>query len=154
MMKLTIGCIGILIIVALSWPARMQAAPALPPRPTVVPTAGPSPVEPRDPAEGGWIALCARAGAATIGQDLWTVVQWQDQAGNWNVVEGWQGNFDQVVGADGFKTWWVAPRDRAKGPFRWVVYQGPGGALLSMSEPFYLPRAESETVRVELWLAH
>ncbi len=78
----------------------------------------------------------------------WTVVQWQDSAGNWHDVEGWQGPPD----ADGGKSWWVAAKDFGTGPFRWVVQQGPGGRVLGMSAPFHLPSGAAEIMQVTVLL--
>lgn len=75
----------------------------------------------------------------------WTVVQWQDSAGNWHDVEGWQGVIEGNQ-----KTWWVDAKDFRTGPFRWVVYAEQNGQILSQSNPFYLPTGATETVMVEL----
>jgi hypothetical protein len=80
---------------------------------------------------------------------LWTVVQWQDALGGWHDVEGWRGTLDE----GDKKTWWVDKADYAKGPFRWVVYQGQGGDLLGTSESFYLPSGHGQIVTVEVSLA-
>jgi len=74
--------------------------------------------------------------------DAWSVVQWQDFAGGWHDVEGWRGSLGQA----GTRRWWVAPSDFGTGPFRWVVTQGPGGAILWSSEPFSLPSVENGVV--------
>lgn len=65
----------------------------------------------------------------------WTVVEWQDARGQWQTVAGWQGGLD----ADGHKTWRVAPASFGTGPFRWVVYVKPGGAVWAVSAAFQLP---------------
>ncbi len=88
-------------------------------------------------------------------QDLWTVVQWQDpHTGTWHDVGGWQGTPDGVEVEDetvvGQKSWWVAEEDFGSGPFRWVMYQGQGGAQLATSEPFDLPGFNREVVQVEV----
>jgi len=72
----------------------------------------------------------------------WAVVQWQGSAGDWHDVDGWQGTLD----ASGGWRWWVGARDFGRGPFRWVVSQGPGGPVVAVSQPFYLPGAAGETV--------
>jgi len=66
--------------------------------------------------------------------DLWSVVQWQDAQGGWQDVTGWRGT---VV--KGRTIWWVEQKDFGKGPYRWVVLQGEGGALMATSQPFNLP---------------
>ncbi len=108
------------------------SAGSLPPRPTPIPSITPvartgvsgAPIELQVPgAHSAW----------------WTVVQWQDARGNWNIVTGWQGSFDEIKSGTGYKTWWVAPADLGKGPFRWAVYETKDGALVKASEPFNLP---------------
>ncbi len=76
---------------------------------------------------------------------LWTIVPWQDALGGWHDVQGWQGTLDGYQ-----KLWWVAEDDFGTGPFRWALYQGKGGALLAVSESFYLPGLTNETVEVSL----
>lgn len=121
------------------------AGPNLPPRDT------PAPAEPggddrSDPDRplGTYLELHLNQPPAGV----WTVVQWQDSAGNWHDVEGWQG----VPDADGGKRWWVAAKDFGTGPFRWVVQQGPGDPLLGMSAPFHLPAGAAEIMQVTVLL--
>lgn len=91
---------------------------------------------------GGYIALKMSAASP----EIWTMVQWQDQAGMWHDIEGWQGTLD-----DGRqKVWWIDPADFGKGPFRWVVYQGQNGKLLANSSSFNLPGTAYETVSAEI----
>jgi hypothetical protein len=78
----------------------------------------------------------------------WAVVQWQDSAGGWHDVEGWQG----TLGEGGNQRWWVAARDFGKGPFRWVVSQGQGGPALGVSQPFNLPGEANQVVPVTVSL--
>jgi len=92
------------------------------------------------------------AGLGIPWQALWTVVQWQDDRGRWQDVNGWQGNLDAVVGGEGRKTWWLPNSLRGKGPFRWQVYQVEGGRLLATSEPFDMPAAAGRKMTVELSL--
>jgi hypothetical protein len=81
-------------------------------------------------------------------ETLWTVVQWQDKAGDWHEVEGWRGELDE-----GYKkVWWVAPADFNKGPFHWVIFQARGSQILATSEPFYLPHIANEIILSEVWL--
>jgi hypothetical protein len=87
--------------------------------------------------------------------EVWTVVEWQDDGGEWRVVEGWQGTLDEVSQEDGVtgrKTWWVGKPNLGRTPFRWRVYQSRGGLLLATSETFSLPASTHETVRVEIAL--
>jgi hypothetical protein len=65
----------------------------------------------------------------------WSVVQWQDSDGNWQTVEGWQGNLEA-----GRAVWWVHPKDFNTGPFRWVVLTEANGTVIATSDPFMLPR--------------
>jgi hypothetical protein len=146
MMKFVLFGIGMCLIL-LFQPTHTQAAPTLPPRPTIAPLTTP---DPPPHAEGGWIVLRAALKDMMSAQTVWSVVQWQDAAGEWHNVEGWQGTFDVVVGTVGIKTWWVAPRDLAKGPFRWVIYQERDGAWLAASDTFYLPRNLAETIYITL----
>jgi hypothetical protein len=105
---------------------------ALPPRPEDVPSvvAGDGDDEGDQPV-GAHIVL--KAPLAPVG--AWTVVQWQDSAGDWHDVEGWRGTLD----ASGYRRWWVDAKDFGTGPFRWVVSQGADGPVLSLSPPFNLP---------------
>ncbi len=57
----------------------------------------------------------------------WSVVQWQDSAGNWHDVEGWRGTLD----SQGYIRWWVDAKDFGTGPFRWVI---TGGDSVSVAD--------------------
>ncbi len=161
----TVACA--LAVVGVVWIPVPAAQAALPPRPTVQATAtaqATATVEAKIaarppeaqielhvqfPADWPW--------ADVHWQDLWTVVQWQDAWGDWRAVEGWQGEMDDVAVdaagvVSGHKTWWVAQKDFGAGPFRWVVTQGKGGALLAASESFDLPSVNHATVTVALSL--
>ena len=145
--------LGVMLIGLASVYTPASARPlALPPRPTptVVPTAVPTavptivpPVRSLSPAvEGGAIVLHVTAPPA----GLWATVEWQDAAGNWHPVEGWQGTLD----ADQTKTWWVAKADLGTGPFRWVGYERYGGQRWAHSLSFYLPAINRQKVEVAL----
>jgi hypothetical protein len=128
---------ALLMAVMMLLPSPTQA---LPPRQTATPTPTSSPERSRDDAPtGSHIALHVTFEQA----GLWTVVQWQDSAGNWHDVEGWRGTLDE-----GQKVWWVAQKDFGTGPFRWVVYQSQGGKLLGSSVPFNLPAFPNQTMQV------
>ena len=73
---------------------------------------------------------------------LWTVVQWQDTAGNWHDVEGWRGQLDW----SGWQRWAVAAKDFGDGPFRWLVVDGQNGPSLSASPAFTLPTGANQIV--------
>ena len=74
---------------------------------------------------------------------LWFVVQWEDAAGNWHHVEGWQGTPDSIEKMSESvritKKWWVAPKYAGRGPFRWIVSHIETGELLAISEQFAFP---------------
>lgn len=115
-------------------PSRALAAPtSLPPRPT------PTSINTSSP--GGLIEL--RVGS--MHRELWAVVEWQDTSGDWHRVDGWQGTLD-----DGRQVWWVAPDDLGKGPFRWAVYDRPGGNVRATSDEFYLPAVDRGIVQVNV----
>jgi hypothetical protein len=78
----------------------------------------------------------------------WSVVQWQDSAGNWHDVEGWRSSLPE----NGIQRWVVEAKDFNTGPFRWVVRQGQLGSTAGMSNPFNLPAGANETVRVAVTL--
>ena len=158
-------------------PAEQATAANLPPRPTRTPTPkpGPSttpsptlvppisltPPAPRlrpveDQAPGGAsIELRARLApgfSATSAAKLWTVVQWQDSAGRWHAVEGWQGTPDQVAGDMATKTWWLPASLFGQGPFRWAVLDTLGGQRLGTSAEFSLPSQAGEEAVIEVTL--
>ena len=83
---------------------------------------------------------------ATAG--VWSVIQWQDSAGNWHNVDGWQGTLD----ANGFRYWWVAQKDFGTGPFRWLVTQSQDGPMLGKSAPFNLPLKANEIKQIKVLL--
>ena len=131
----------------LAWPLmQVQAGPTLPPREPPPPV---SPPEEEDDGDdrpiGAYIELLpvqkTPAGA-------WSVVQWQDKAGEGHNVEGWQGVLDQ----NGGQRWWVAEKDFGKESFRWLVTQGSDGPVLGASASFNLPAGANETVLVKVVL--
>ena len=116
----------LLVPFLLAFSAPNSITAGLPPRPT------PEPVKSKHP--GAYIEL--QLSGATVGSDgVWTIVQWVDEFGEWHDVAGWQG----TVELDGSQTWWVAPDDMGKGPFRWQVYASQNGDLLATSDEFVLP---------------
>jgi hypothetical protein len=139
--------VGVSFLSFLTTPSKpIQAAPplpTLPPQPTRTPTpiSSPDTTKRRDEKPiGGYIEL--RVQPAQAG--LWSVVQWQDAAGNWHDVEGWRGT------VEGIRVWWVAEADFGKGPFRWVIYQGQDGPRLATSPPFYLPSQANQTLQIQV----
>lgn len=85
-------------------------------------------------------------------QELWTVVQWQDEWGYWRDVAGWQGTLDQVQDGEGKKTWWLDEGLLGKEPFRWRVYRSQAGTLLATSDPFDLPTSTGATATIKMSL--
>lgn len=83
-------------------------------------------------------------------QNVWTVIEWQDDKGDWFVVTGWQGNLDAIAQGEagwiGTKEWWVGHENLGTGPFRWKIYEYSGGPLLVTSEPFDLPEEAGKTL--------
>jgi hypothetical protein len=67
----------------------------------------------------------------------WVDVQWLDPSGGWHDVDGWAGPLNTAQG--GYVYHFVDPKDFGKGPFRWVVSDKQGGAVLGMSGLFYFP---------------
>jgi hypothetical protein len=74
-------------------------------------------------------------------------VQWRDETGGWHDVEGWQSTLDtSTVTEEPFKQWGVYAKDYGAGPFRWIVYAEPGGAVLATSPRFFLPNGNGANV--------
>lgn len=140
-MGITLLIFGVAVALVGLW-APAQAGPALPPRqPPTTPQPDNDKKHDRDKPIGAYIELQAPTAAA----GSWTVVQWQDSAGNWREVEGWQGPLEGHS-----KLWWVAAADFGKGPFRWIILSGPGGSVSATSNPFNLPNGANEIVRVQV----
>ena len=136
-------------VLLLAWPPLLtQAGPELPPRETPIP-AQPSDDEDDDkddPPDGAHIVLQVPSAPAGV----WTIVQWQDSAGGWHDIDGWQGTLDE----GDQKMWWLAPDLFGKGPFRWLVYQSTErDELLATSASFHLPDAAGEKLWVEVSLS-
>jgi len=135
-----VGMLALFVALVSSAPFAAASPARLPPRPTpATPTPTPAPL-PRV-RDGGLIQLVVPSAQS----GLWTLVQWQDARGGWHDVTGWQGTLDGDS-----QMWWVAEADLGKGPFRWRVYRGKGGALLGQSTPFDLPADIGKVVRVEV----
>jgi hypothetical protein len=166
------------LVVSIISALLMQAAPvAFPPRPPR-PTPTPAPLPPRPPRPtstpeptsqsvpqtvplGALIVLYVQfpeKGLEFHWQELWTVVQWQDEFGYWHDVEGWQGTLDEIVDSEdrdvkGRKMWWLASDLFGERPFRWMVYRFQGGELVAKGESFHLPDHAGEIVRIKISLA-
>lgn len=143
LIKLTFAILFTSLLAWAMWPASVAEAD-LPPRntPTPIPASSKDIDKDDDGPIGAWLEL--QAGSAHAGK--WSGVQWQNSAGAWENVDGWQGSLDEA----GRCSWWVAAKDFGRGPFRWVITQGKGGPVLSASEPFYLPAGANETVKVNM----
>ncbi len=142
------------------------------PAPTIQPTPNPTPQPVNEEGLiGAYIKLRAQFPQdwpwdKVHWQELWTIVEWQDEAdwnnpgGDWHNVETWQGSLDTVeITTDGRvfgeKTWWVAERDFGDGLFRWPVYldsQNSDEQPLVTSETFDLPHVAGEIVIVDVLL--
>ncbi len=132
------GLAGLLIAGAVMMQAP-EAAQALPPRPTPAP-----PSAANSDIPGGFILL-------SIDEDIhaaWTAVEWQDNDGDWHLVDGWRGSPD----ANSQVRWYVGHEHLGSGPFRWLLYDAPDGDLLATSETFTLPEYPRQTVEVEVSL--
>jgi hypothetical protein len=149
---IAVGCL-VIVLGLIFLPMQAQAAPAaLPPRPTpVTPTVMPTIPVPAV-SSGGGASIQLRVKAAS-NLAVWTELQWQDGVGGWHMVEGWRGQLDSISNSVGLKTWWVAPADLGKGPFRWQVFQSVGGKRLATSAPFNLPAVNRTLVAVDVALA-
>ena len=146
---------SLLVLVSLPSPARTALAD-LPPRFTPTPTPPAQPAPQSAPA-GAQIQLRAQfsqdwPATGIPWQELWTVVQWQDEWGYWHDVEGWQGTLDEVQDCAGTKTWWLDQGLLGKGPFRWAIYRSQGTTLSAASDPFNLPARTGETATIEISL--
>ena len=135
---LTAGSLALFaILIGALFAGTPAATAAPPPRPTLTPT--PSAVT---SPKSSYLELHVPGD----NKYLWTAVQWQDSAGNWHTVEGWQGILDNIHEHVGIKQWQVYPRDYGKYPFRWLVYQSQGGKLLTTSYSFRLPGANQRVI--------
>jgi hypothetical protein len=137
----TFTLIGVLL---LAWPPLLTHVGAdLPPRKP--PSADQPPDDGDVEPDGAHIILQVPSAPAGV----WTVVQWQDSAGGWHDIDGWENTLDE----GNKRVWWVAPAAFGTGPFRWLVYQSQGGKLLATSDSFYLADAAGKKLRVEVSLS-
>ena len=154
------GVVCSLLAVALLLSPVQTALADLPPRHPPKPDCQ---AAPKPATAGAFVELHVHFGPAwpwsTVHwQDLWTVVQWQDEKGHWHDVEGWRGRLNYVVAGEGGETvgtqvWWIAESDLGGGPFRWLIFRGEEGGRLATSELFYPPDCNGRTVSVEVSLA-
>jgi hypothetical protein len=138
----------IVVAITLSWSSRpllAQAGPDLPPRDTPAPTPQPKKDRDSDQPVGAHLELQVQPSQP----GLWAVVQWQDSAGNWHDVEGWQGRLN----SSGWQQWWVAAKDFGTGPFRWVIKRELTSPPLAASSSFSLPDRANAVRQIEVSLA-
>jgi hypothetical protein len=135
------GCLGLMVIVAALLPAAVEAMPPRPPRAT------PAPIRVSWRTQIVLLVALPPEVIYTDWQAIWTVVQWQDAQGGWHDVDGWRGALDEL-GWCGKKTWDVDERHLGQEPFRWLVYDREGGALLATSLPFSLPITAGDIMEV------
>ncbi len=134
------------LLFGLTWPVLLtQAGPTLPPiDPPAPPPPGPSDDDDSDDGDDtppiAYIELQLQSAPA----GAWSGVQWQDTAGGWHDVEGWQSSLP----ATGIQRWVVEAKDLNTGPFRWVVMRGRSGSIAGISDSFNLPAGANETVPV------
>lgn len=126
------------------WPVPSQAGSGLPDRATPTPTRS-SNDDNDDGGSSSPVGAYIELNMPNPSVGAWSVVQWQDANGDWQTVEGWQGVVD-----NGYRRWWVAAKDFGKGPFRWAVFNSPGGSLIAASDPFSLPALPNNVVRVSI----
>jgi hypothetical protein len=142
-----IACgLSLLLALAVLHPPPAAAMPPRPPRPTAPPATV-------TPSQRTLIVLLFALPPATLPDGwraLWTGIQWQDGAGAWHDVEGWQGALDEVARGVGKKTWAVADGHLGGGPYRWLIYARPDGDVVMTSRPFYLPSAAGDIYEIEL----
>lgn len=135
---------AITLMMGLAWSVvgtPAQARTGLPDRNTPTPTNDDDDDDGQAGPVGAYIELHLNGGLA----NGWAVVQWQaPDSGGWHEVEGWRGPLP------GNTQWWVHPKDFGTGPFRWAIYDGPGGKLLGASEPFNLPSGANQVIKVEV----
>ncbi|GJM40153.1 MAG: hypothetical protein DHS20C20_04350 [Ardenticatenaceae bacterium] len=87
--------------------------------------------------------------------DLVLQVQWLDEFGEWQDVEGWQGSLDAIQQKEdwvGMKELWFADDRLGTGPYRWQVFVVENGRLLITSDQFYLPSKSGDLMSLDLML--
>lgn len=147
----TISCglsMALLFLISLPVITQAQTDPVLPPRPTPEPlsTTVASP-------NGATIMLTVPVTASSsIDVDDWAIVQWQDNHGDWNKVEGWQGNLAYDAPSKSWQViWWVARANFGEKSFRWAIYTDETMTKLeAVSDTFDLPTHNRQGVVVGL----
>jgi hypothetical protein len=84
-------------------------------------------------------------------EGAWVGVQWQDRAGGWHNVAGWQ---TELTAAEETQVpsqeWAVYAEDYGRGPFRWVIYREQGGPVWATSPRFFLPNGAGAELMMTL----
>lgn len=133
------SCVPLALILLSAW---IRPALALPPRP--------EPTAPSPPTVGGGIELRIYSTQSLDGENVQTLVQWQDGLGGWHDVDTWRGALDEIYADGGRKTWFVSEQHFDTGPFRWVIYQDletSGQETLATSDPFDMPSSNGALAR-------
>lgn len=92
------------------------------------------PTRPPKPISGGRILLTISGYEQPT--TLWTTVEWQNEHGDWYVVDGWRGTPDATAEV----VWYVGSELIGDSTlFRWNVFDGEGGSWLATSESFTMP---------------
>ena len=76
---------------------------------------------------------------AQVSPTAYAGVQYQDAAGVWQDVKGWQTTVTINEKGVAFVQWAVNKANFGQGPMRWIVYGGKGGAVIGVSPTFKLP---------------
>ena len=76
---------------------------------------------------------------ANVSPNAFVGVQYQDAAGVWQNVDGWQTAVTVNEYGVAVVQWGVAAANFGQGPMRWVVYSGQGGSVIGVSPSFELP---------------
>ncbi|GEM_PF-1987589 len=105
------------------------------PAPTKTPTpAPPTPTPAATPAATPSSTLGLRVRGATEG--MVAVVQWQDAAGQWHDVSGWQAALHPDAAGNATVNWGYPATMAGQGPFRFALYAE--GQLVAAGDPFTL----------------
>ncbi len=119
-------------------------------RPTPTPppltwTPGPAPTKTPTPAPPTATPAASRAAtqSATLGlrvrgatEGMVAVVQWQDAAGQWHDVSGWQAILHPDAAGNATVSWGYPATMAGQGPFRFALYAE--GQLVATGDPFTL----------------
>ena len=151
------GVLTALVAIALALPAAVAAEGMLdlpprpePPTPYLPPTPAPSPA-PRHSAGAHIRLLVAPEVVGDAAPSvMWTVVQWEDEAGGWYDVEWWCGHLDDTRGRQRLVG---QPADYGRGTVPLGHPPRPGAvAELATSAPFDLPSQERQVLDVAVAL--